>query len=179
MNEITKGDSSTLSPDILIDDSSLASKKESKGITKTKVSMTLDTEVSQALKDCAREINTTVSSLANLMLKRSVYALDRHGAKTYENDMAGMEWVNILVRRELAEFLRDFLSNPSKYLKRDDYGIIEVANIITHCLLTTDRVIAFRVNENSEILKHNMIDGFEYRDRRLLDELKHYMHAPK
>jgi hypothetical protein len=179
MNKITKGDSSTLSPDILIDDSNLSSERKSKDITKAKVSMTLDTEVLQALKDSAREKNATVSSLANLMLKCSVYALDRHGAKTYENDMAGMEWVNILVRRELAEFLRDFLFNPSKYLKRDDYGIIDVANIITHCLLTNDRVIAFRLNENSEILKHNMIDGFEYRDRRLLDELRHYMHAPQ
>ena len=177
MTETTNGDSTMLSP--VLDDSCISSEKKSKEITKTKVSMTLDTEVLQALKDSAWEMNGTVSSLANLLLKRSVYALDRHGAKTYENNMAGMEWVNILVRRELAEFLRDFMLNPTKYLKRDDYGIIEVANIITHCLLTTDRVIAFRVNENSEILKHSMIDGFEYNDSRLLDQLKHQMHAPQ
>lgn len=179
MTKITNGDSYTLSPDITVNDISHSSEKESKGITKTKVSMTLDTEVLQALKDSAWEMNATVSSLANVMLKRSVYALDRHGAKTYENDMAGMEWVNILVRRELAEFLRDFLSNPPKYLKREDYGIIDVANIITHCLLTNDRVIAFKPNQDNEILKHTMVDAFQYRDKQLLDQLRHYMHAPK
>ena len=179
MTKITNGDSVVLSPDILIDDSNLPSERKSKEITKTKVSMTLDTEVLQALKDCAWEMNATVSSLANLMLKRSVYALDRHGARTYDNDMAGMEWVNILVRRELAEFLRDFMSNPTKYLKREDYGIIEVADIITHCLLTPDRVIAFKPNQDNEILKHTMVDAFQYRDKQLLDQLRHYMHAPK
>ena len=53
MTETTNGDSYTLSPDIILDDSSLPSEKESKGITKAKVSMTLDTEVLQALKDSA------------------------------------------------------------------------------------------------------------------------------
>ena len=179
MTDNKNGEGFTLSPDIKVDLSNFSSEKKCKEVTKAKVSITIDIEVLQALKDNVRGRGATVSSLVNLLLKQAVYKLDRQGAEAYHNEMTGMEYVNILVRQELAEFLRSLMNNPKKYLKRDDYGIIEVANIITHCLLTTDRIIAFRDNQDSEIRKHNRIDDFSYFDTPLLSDLHNYMHSLK